>query len=649
MMPARTQRMRQMPTTLLGIIWWASFGAVRDFVWDDLRHGVLSLRGLSRGTRTLIWLGFGLLAAVLVLLIANDLLRQQFPLAALPNAVAGRGSLLPIALVPATLFLVAVAWAFALTGALHCHPLGRIGVSLLYAAMAVGWNGQAVITRSVEWVIGWGAIPLVLVFFLLRWRGAPRPIPEFIVLLLLVSATLVTAQTQGAETWKLTGVALLLGHLNGEVLSLTLLIMPLLLLVGMGFADFTRQVATWTVEIAEGRLPAWFPRVLLLAFVTWRLRTVTLEAFARVASTSPEVALRSYVGALGVPLLVGLGWLLVQSGPRLVGLVHSRWPKRAVVGTQTTVVPPVPTADAVAEAADRHALLLIVIYAGLQVLSFALYIFSVPIGSLRLGPPDLVATQTGAVIHFLNAEGMTLGWRLMIDMLAIVLGVTLHRQRAVALYLVVFGLVDAYGLLAAPNRLFSAFAPQNASAALVDFWWVLLFTVVGVAWLVRGRLTNERVSRLLFLLLVTWLLRQTDFISNRFSPFFGSAGVSFIAFGLAWDALTIGAWANQSTHGLPRLSRIFLYLGYTLLTVTVVNWALSVHDLTALSRLTGEAGFDGLQRFGRPMLYAVFAVTLAAPARGSPAPRDQDETPDDDLLNAPPVDEDEPLIRKLPG
>jgi hypothetical protein len=36
-----------------------------------------------------------------------------------------------------------------------------------------------------------------------------------------------------------------------------------------------------------------------------------------------------------------------------------------------------------------------------------------------------------------------------------------------------------------------------------------------------------------------------------------------------------------------------------------------------VSRLTGEAALEGLQVYGRPMLYAIFAVTLAAPDRGT--------------------------------
>jgi hypothetical protein len=146
-----------------------------------------------------------------------------------------------------------------------------------------------------------------------------------------------------------------------------------------------------------------------------------------------------------------------------------------------------------------------------------------------------------------------------------------------------------------------------------DFWWTILLALVVLFWLLRRRLTAERAGRLLFLVLVTALLRQTDFIENPFSPFFGFAGIGFIAFGIVWDSLTIGSWANESTPGLPRIGRIFLYVGYVLLTVTVINWALTSHDLTTVGYFTGTSALVGLDRFGKPMLYAIFFVTLALP------------------------------------
>lgn len=70
---------------------------------------------------------------------------------------------------------------------------------------------------------------------------------------------------------------------------------------------------------------------------------------------------------------------------------------------------------------------------------------------------------------------------------------------------------------------------------------------------------------------------------------------------------------------LPRVSRILLYLGYSLLTVTVANRAVSIHDLTVISRLTGETALDGLEGYGRPMLSAIVVVPLATSAAASDA------------------------------
>jgi hypothetical protein len=276
-----------------------------------------------------------------------------------------------------------------------------------------------------------------------------------------------------------------------------------------------------------------------------------------------------------------------------------------------------PAAEQIAGAADRHTLHLIVAFVAPQLLGFVLVTIILPAIALGLIPYEDGPALLGLMVGTLNATPVTLGWRLLVAGLAVGLGIMLARrgQAGLALFLAVFGLTAALRELTTPERPLGVLAPYGGLAGLVDLWWVLLFAVVGVVWLARGRLTDERVSRLLLLVLITALLRQTDFISNRFSPFFGSGGIWFVAFGLAWDALTIGAWANQSTLSLPRVSRIFLYLGYSLLTVTVVCWAVSAHDLSAVNRLTGEAALDGLQLYGRPMLYAIFAVTLAAPNR----------------------------------
>ncbi|HEV2126903.1 MAG TPA: hypothetical protein VGW38_29485, partial [Chloroflexota bacterium] len=183
------------------------------------------------------------------------------------------------------------------------------------------------------------------------------------------------------------------------------------------------------------------------------------------------------------------------------------------------------------------------------------------------------------------------------------------------MYLGLFGALQVWWEITQPEALLGWFAWRGDEP--VDFWWVVVLNGFALYWLVRGELTAARAARLLFLVLITWLLRQTDFIENPFDPvagLTGFTGAGFIAFGLLWDALTAGSWANVETPGLPRVSRIFLYLGYVLLTVTLVNWAVTTHNLGEVERFTGEGALVGLARFGRPLLYGVFALTLALPA-----------------------------------
>jgi hypothetical protein len=129
--------------------------------------------------------------------------------------------------------------------------------------------------------------------------------------------------------------------------------------------------------------------------------------------------------------------------------------------------------------------------------------------------------------------------------------------------------------------------------------------------LARRQLASERAGALAFLVFITFLVGETDFISDPFSPIFGFAGVGFIVFGIVWDTLTRGAWVNSSSQSFSRTSRAFLYFGYIILTATLVNWTVSTHDLQTLNALTGKAAMAGFERFGKPMLYVIYVLTLS--------------------------------------
>ena len=115
---------RLMPTaaTMAGFVafaWAATTSAMRDFVWSDVRDGMIDTRGLARGTRTLARFGLLLIALLIATLLFNDLWRSQSDLIPMTTASALRGQLVPVGLLPLSLFMLVASWSFLLTGALH--------------------------------------------------------------------------------------------------------------------------------------------------------------------------------------------------------------------------------------------------------------------------------------------------------------------------------------------------------------------------------------------------------------------------------------------------------------------------------------------------------------------------------------------------
>ncbi len=586
-------RLRPTRTTILviiGFLWAISFGALRDFVWADLRDGLIDLRGLGRPMRVLTWAGFGLLALTLAGLLFNDFWRATSPLLPLIQVVPGRGLMLPIALLPATLFLLSMSWAFLLAGALHSRPALRIGVVLVFLPAAGLWLSNSLASTNLTGLkpvtlAGAAAALLVPIVFFLRSRRPIRPALEFSILLILTGLVFVPSQVNDIADWQQLGSPMMVAKIETTLSFLGALITPLLLLAGLGVADFARQASYWTVEVVTRRFPRWLELLTLAALLIVLVRKAVIEASGRIAEQGWNATAVSYLGAVGVIIAAGLGWLIVT---------------RAQAAAS-------PSADETTAGADRVSLPLIIAANGQQMIAF--------VGLwLSMGLLPLLSIVGGLS----NAAGSlgtsaTAPWFYAVNVLSVIVAVFLARRGKTgsAFYLAVFGLLDLWLTLTQPGQPFARLTWD--SSAVVEFWLVLGVVAFALAWLVRRQLSDARIAALLFAGMLIWLMRQTDFISSPFSPLFGFAGLGFLVFGLAWDALTAGSWANVETRGLPRPSRILLYIGYVLMTVTAVNWAVTGHNLAAANRLTGDLAVIGLMRFGRPMLYAVLVAALAKP------------------------------------
>ncbi|HEX2092648.1 MAG TPA: hypothetical protein VHG28_09615 [Longimicrobiaceae bacterium] len=611
--PIPVQRLRPTRATVAavaGVAWALSFGAVRNFVWADLRQGMIDLRGLSRSTRALVWIGFTLLGAMLLALLFNDVWRAASPLVPMNAslATAGRGSMLPVALIPTTLFLVALAWSFALTGALHARRPIRLGVLGVYLLSGAGWVNSDTSLASyligaaggrdlLPLLAGWALLAAVPLYFHLRRDAEARPAREFPVLLTLVSAVFLLAQAGHMESWRSMGMPVLMGMLEMNVAAMQGLVMPLLLLIGVDIAAFTHHASGWAAGIATGGTARGVPQAILLGAVAWRVSQVVGELLERVATDGVRSEALQYAGALGIPLLaLGVWWAVTR--------VRAALPEDQPA-----------SAEGILEEAERYAVPLILAFIGVQLMGSALVLVAqaLPITPLTAVVQSIATGLSGVLNRF-----VTTPWHLVINATALVLAVRMVRRgrRSLALYLGIFGAAHLWYEATHPGRPLAALGWRGGEPE--DFWWTLSIAAITLAWVVRGRLTRERSVALLGLVTMTWLLRQTDLLDDPYSPlFFGYSGIGFLAFGILWDVLTAGSWANRETDGLPRVSRVLMYVGYVLLTVTVVNWALTSHDLSTVGQFTGDTAMVGLERFGKPILYGVIFLTLGSAFRSA--------------------------------
>jgi hypothetical protein len=572
----------------------ATFGtfsdAMRRLVIDDLRPGVVHVGDLPRPARTLAWLGFILVFAGTGMLFFNEPLREAFPLLPMVGGTTGRGELVPFVLIPVTVFILSVAWGFMLAGALHSRLLVKLAVLLLYLVVASVWTASTV-TGIPAALLSGGALLVVPVFFFLRRKAAEAPASEFAVLLVLVALTFGVSQIYAIDAWRSSGVPGVLANVPTLLYTIDMLVIPLMLYLGVDIAEFVHKTASWTSGLAD----VWAGRrvmyAILFLLLGWRLVSVVLEAAGRIGKSSPADQAAAYAGALVIPLSVGAVWWLV----------------RRYGGDPVTV-------ETLLEVAKRVALPLIAIYLGLQGIEIVVVLIGGLLGLLFVraglgGPGDpggILALADGLIKQDAN-------WQTLVAGLAIVAAFILARRGrpTLALYLGIVGANALWISLTNPGRPLSFFAWSGLEP--VDFWWVVTFAAVAGYWAARGTLTEIRTRRLVLLVLITLLMRQTGFIEDPFSPVLGFTGVGMIALGLIWDALTIGFWANEGSRGLPRASRIWLYLGYILFSIAVLNWAVASHDILQVDFFTGQAALGGFGIFGKPLIYAIFAVILARP------------------------------------
>jgi hypothetical protein len=144
----------------------------------------------------------------------------------------------------------------------------------------------------------------------------------------------------------------------------------------------------------------------------------------------------------------------------------------------------------------------------------------------------------------------------------------------------------------------------------------LLFAgcVCFLVWKLRDVATRVmRLRQLLSIIVISFFMQQLDFLNNPLSPFFSYAGIFFVGFGFVWDTLVGAGWVNDTSPTFPRHARLFGYLGYTLLTITLVMWAGFSLNPDLLALISGKNAIEGVFSYGFPAVHLLYLVIVIAP------------------------------------
>ena len=192
-----------------------------------------------------------------------------------------------------------------------------------------------------------------------------------------------------------------------------------------------------------------------------------------------------------------------------------------------------------------------------------------------------------------------------------------RRRRAAALFVGGVGLVAAWLEVTAPDGWLRAWESSRPRVVMV---WVVVLLATAVVWALTGRLSRHRVRGLLLTFGLAVLLGQQGFLEDPLGVL-SFLGLVLIALGFVADAAAYGSWANRDSPGLPRVSRVLLYVGYVLFAVALVNWALVTHDLADVQLYTGQGALSGFAALGQPLIFLVFlSVITSRPDRVVSAP-----------------------------
>ena len=572
--PGRTSALRAFYDTLIA---------------EPIREGHLRLPTESRFLREITRFGLTALALLMTSALLSERWRSELVAVGAPPEV----SFVPVAILPVTLIGLFIGWSVASVGAAYASRLVRLAFVVAFAVVNAPISRPLVV--AVEDVPGLTVAPslaqasfVAVLGSLLVQIALPHPpgrrsawVRRILSLVTVVGLGIFFGcQLWAHVAWEEAGVgtgvstAPVLSLLQGTMLDIQGLLVPVVFVSGFAIAAFAMAVSTATARSLETRSFG-VVRIVLVVVIAIRLVLFALSNWDDVSFLLQErldVVLRTVVS---IASLFVLGWFARRAGGGET--VIERVQERTVYSGALLLSVPV----------------LVVVF----VISLRQY------GRIQATWDDLSDWLTGypeASVDSFVPIGLWAG-------LAIIGVVLLRRGRPAAGWACL--MVGLWGIPDLAGRAFGNVPPLS-----LDLADGLVLVGVSVAAAIGWRRMSEGTALALVCLLVLSGLIATegDFLTLAAEVLTFSAG-AIVVFGIVYSLLTEAPFTGRDGERFPRASRSALFVGYLVLSATILNWALVSHQ----TDLTGPIAGRGLFLLGIPLVAWLFAASRDPVPRGT--------------------------------
>jgi hypothetical protein len=419
----------------------------------------------------------------------------------------------------------------------------------------------------------------------------PRPGLELAACIGLVGVVFADAHRLNAATDRASGTDFLASQADVLLFDIAFLSTPLVMVAALEVVAFGVVAARWGVGFVDDRLGGRALAVAVVGLFAWRARDLVVEVRSGAAELGWATQLQPLVGSLALLTMAGFAAVAVR---RIAGRDAAGGDPLAITEDGTRAA--IPVAVALTSILTLVGVLFLVTKVGFAYLS----------GDAAA----MLERNLSQAIELATRTMQSIWWELTTVAAAAGAALVLARRGAtsLAVFLAAVSAVLLHEMVLPGDGAGAAWAWTLGG---IDLLVVAALGVGLVRWWRAGELTARRWRWSLYLLLLTGLFRQEQFLSDPFEPLLAFNQSAFVLFGLGWGFATGLSWANGSSAWLPRLSRAQLMLGYQLLSIAILHWYLVSHEMSMLDWLTRLQPGVGEAVLGQPLVL-VLIVTAAA-------------------------------------